>query len=84
MWNIINNKNALILKIVIFILAALVLVTSCASKSKVSDSDVSNFNHQSAPDQDTLPEGFVYVTDVIPTVQLEIRYFSEDNFVGII
>jgi D-alanyl-D-alanine dipeptidase len=29
-----------------------------------------------------LPNGFAYVTDVIPTAQLEIRYFSEDNFVG--
>ena len=32
--------------------------------------------------QNQLPEGFVYVTDVIPTALLEIRYFSEDNFVG--
>ncbi|OQB16072.1 MAG: D-alanyl-D-alanine dipeptidase [Firmicutes bacterium ADurb.Bin193] len=29
-----------------------------------------------------LPDGFVYVTDEIPAAQLEIRYFSEDNFVG--
>lgn len=33
-------------------------------------------------DRYTLPDGFVYVTDVIPTAQLEIRYCSEDNFVG--
>jgi len=33
-------------------------------------------------DQYSLPDGFVYVTDIIPTVQLEIRYFSEDNFTG--
>ena len=36
----------------------------------------------SSSNQNSLPEGFVYVTDVIPTAQLEIRYFSEDNFVG--
>ncbi|HOM03103.1 MAG TPA: M15 family metallopeptidase [Acetivibrio sp.] len=37
-----------------------------------------------APDsnQYSLPDGFVYVTDVIPTAQLEIRYFSNDNFTG--
>jgi len=29
-----------------------------------------------------LPDGFVYVTDEIPTAILEIRYASEDNFVG--
>mgnify|MGYP000923227722 FL=1 len=34
------------------------------------------------PDQYSLPEGFVYVTDVIPTALLEIRYSAEDNFVG--
>lgn len=33
-------------------------------------------------DQNSLPDGFVYVTDIIPTVQLEIRYSTEDNFVG--
>jgi D-alanyl-D-alanine dipeptidase len=29
-----------------------------------------------------LPEGFVYVDEVIPTVELEIRYYTEYNFVG--
>jgi D-alanyl-D-alanine dipeptidase len=33
-------------------------------------------------EQYSLPDGFVYITDVIPTALLEIRYFSEDNFVG--
>lgn len=32
--------------------------------------------------QNRLPDGFVYVTDRIPTAQLEIRYFGGDNFVG--
>lgn len=30
----------------------------------------------------TLPEGFVYVDDIIPSVELDIRYCSEYNFVG--
>jgi D-alanyl-D-alanine dipeptidase len=30
----------------------------------------------------TLPEGFVYVTDVVETAQLEIRYYGDNNFVG--
>lgn len=29
-----------------------------------------------------LPEGFVYVDDVIPTVEMDIRYFTDYNFVG--
>jgi D-alanyl-D-alanine dipeptidase len=32
--------------------------------------------------QDPLPEGFVYLEQVIPDVVLELRYFSDDNFVG--
>ena len=47
-------------------MAALLLITSCADTSKESG----------------LPEGFVYVTDVIPTAQLQIRYYTDDNFVG--
>ncbi|WP_201798216.1 M15 family metallopeptidase [Lachnotalea glycerini] len=29
-----------------------------------------------------LPEGFVYVDDVIPSAELEIRYYTDYNFVG--
>jgi len=61
-----KNKKALIISFHIIFLAALVLLTSCASVSS----------------QNSLPEGFVYVTDVIPTAQLEIRYCSDNNFVG--
>ena len=30
----------------------------------------------------TLPEGFVYVTDIVPDVILEMRYYSTYNFIG--
>lgn len=30
----------------------------------------------------SLPDGFVYLTDVVPDVILEIRYYSADNFMG--
>ncbi|MEF2230312.1 MAG: M15 family metallopeptidase [Pseudodesulfovibrio sp.] len=29
-----------------------------------------------------LPEGFVHVTDVVPDAVLEVRYYSDNNFVG--
>jgi len=29
-----------------------------------------------------LPDGFVYLKDVIPDVQVELRYYTKDNFVG--
>lgn len=30
----------------------------------------------------TMPEDFVYVNDIVPDVQLDIRYYSTNNFVG--
>ena len=35
-----------------------------------------------APCANSLPDGFVVCTEVIPSIQLEIRYSSQDNFVG--
>lgn len=32
--------------------------------------------------QEQLPKGFVYVKDHIPTIELEMRYFGTNNFVG--
>lgn len=29
-----------------------------------------------------LPEGFIYLKDVIPDINIELRYYIEDNFVG--
>jgi D-alanyl-D-alanine dipeptidase len=29
-----------------------------------------------------LPEGFVYVNDVIPGIRIELRYFTDQNFIG--
>jgi len=29
-----------------------------------------------------LPEGFVYIKDIIPDIKIELRYYTEDNFVG--
>jgi D-alanyl-D-alanine dipeptidase len=29
-----------------------------------------------------LPDGFVYVTDVVETAQLDIRYYGDYNFIG--
>jgi D-alanyl-D-alanine dipeptidase len=32
--------------------------------------------------RNSLPEGFVYLEQVIPNVSLDLRYFSDNNFVG--
>lgn len=34
------------------------------------------------PQKNTLPEGFVYITDILPEARLEIRYATEHNFTG--
>tara|TARA_B100000809_G_C15053692_1_gene499877 strand:+ start:481 stop:1164 length:684 start_codon:yes stop_codon:yes gene_type:complete len=36
----------------------------------------------STQNQKVLPEGFVYVKDVIPDLNVQLRYFSTNNFVG--
>lgn len=33
-------------------------------------------------EDDSVPDSFVELRELIPTLQLELRYFSEDNFVG--
>ncbi|WP_047545046.1 M15 family metallopeptidase [Psychroserpens sp. Hel_I_66] len=34
------------------------------------------------PQKNKLPEGFVHVKDIIPDLNVELRYFSSHNFVG--
>lgn len=36
----------------------------------------------SCTSQNTLPEGFGYVQNTIPDIQIELRYFGNDNFIG--
>jgi D-alanyl-D-alanine dipeptidase len=61
-----KNKNTLLKKWSIVVLIALALLMASSAVAE----------------EYLLPEGFVYVTDIIPTALLEIRYFSEDNFAG--
>jgi len=37
---------------------------------------------QEASHKEALPQGFVYISDVIPDVLLDVRYYSAYNFVG--
>ncbi len=39
-------------------------------------------NFQNEKSNTSLPTGFVYLKDVVPTVVLDIRYYGNDNFVG--
>ncbi len=49
-------------------------------ESKPTESSLSP--KDSIPKQRKLPDGFAYVDEVIPSAQLEIRYYGDYNFVG--
>ena len=36
----------------------------------------------SVQEKETLPDGFIYVKEIIPDIDVELRYFSSHNFVG--
>ncbi len=40
------------------------------------------FSSSSLAHANELPDGFVYITDFVPNVEIEVRYYSIDNFVG--
>lgn len=52
--------------LIALMLTAILLAAGCAGEKNVN----------------ALPDGFVYVTDTVPDVILEIRYYSTYNFVG--
>ena len=43
---------------------------------------VNVFTNLASEQENGIPEGFVYVDEWIPDVILEVRYYSDDNFVG--
>ncbi len=50
----------------LFIVFTLLLVSSSYAQQKTNK----------------LPQGFVYITDYIPNIQTDIRYYGSDNFIG--
>jgi len=59
-------KRLLIIKIIL--ISLILLFNGCAGEQNKSAG--------------ALPEGFVYVTDIVPDAILEVRYYSTYNFVG--
>jgi D-alanyl-D-alanine dipeptidase len=52
------------------------------NKRQTMNSNSEELQNESIAKKYNLPEGFVYVDDVIPTVEFEIRYYTDYNFVG--
>lgn len=62
-------------KLFLILLSLLLLLSGCTQKANAPEKP-------RLPETSQLPAGFVYVNQVIPNVLLDIRYYSENNFVG--
>ncbi|WP_149094726.1 M15 family metallopeptidase [Paenibacillus terrae] len=56
--------------------------TSVAAGASDGTTDSSTTQNLTIEKKNKLPKGFVYLDEVIPAAQYEIRYYSENNFVG--
>lgn len=68
-------KSIRLLSVPVIFLTLALSVVSCGSTNRIARSE----GRSSGPDD---PSGFVVLTDVVPDVILEIRYYSSFNFVG--
>ena len=68
-------KTIRLLSVPVILLMLALSVVSCGSTNRIARSE----GRSTGPDD---PSGFVVLTDVVPDVILEIRYFSSFNFVG--
>ncbi len=68
-------KTIRLLSVPVIFLTLALSVVSCGSTNRIARSE----GRSTGPDD---PSGFVVLTDVVPDVILEIRYFSSFNFVG--
>lgn len=68
-------KSIRLLSVPVILLTLALTVVSCGSTNRIARSE----GRSSGPED---PSGFVVLTDVVPDVILEIRYYSSFNFVG--
>ena len=68
-------KSIRLLSVPVIFLTLALTVVSCGNTNRIARSE----GRSSGPDD---PSGFVVLTDVVPDVILEIRYYSSFNFVG--
>lgn len=73
-------------RIVVFTIALLLwtstMFSGIADAAYVGSSTDSVLQQMQLEKKNQLPQGFVYLDEVIPTAQYEIRYFGDNNFVG--
>jgi D-alanyl-D-alanine dipeptidase len=70
-------------KSIIWIVATSVIIILVSSSLALPVIDpTNNITDVTIEKKNDLPKGFVYIDDIIPTAQYDIRYYGEHNFVG--
>jgi D-alanyl-D-alanine dipeptidase len=67
--------------IIILMMSLIILIASTSLAQQKKDQINLKTNIVSEKKND-LPKGFVYIDDIIPSAQYDIRYYGEHNFVG--
>jgi zinc D-Ala-D-Ala dipeptidase len=74
------------IKIIVFAFVLLLgtntIVMGSADAAYVGSSTDNVLQQMQLEKKNSLPQGFVYLDEVIPTAQFEIRYYGDNNFVG--
>ncbi|MCL2108446.1 MAG: M15 family metallopeptidase [Oscillospiraceae bacterium] len=78
-----HNRNKLYMAVIFMV--AIAVSAGCVTQAQIGEPEsVSTVQLADIAEleEHALPNGFVYITDVIPDIILEIRYYSTYNFVG--
>ena len=67
---------------IVLLLCSNLIVTSSVEAAYIGSSTDAVLQQMQIEKKNKLPQGFVYLDEVIPTAQYEIRYYGDNNFVG--
>jgi len=79
---LLSKKSNMLIKRFLTGLTILVSVIVFAPDAGFSLDNTARAAKSSASDVYVLPQGFVYLKEIIPDVAIELRYYTKDNFVG--
>lgn len=67
---------------IVLFLCSNTILASHAEAAYVGSSTDAVLQQMKIVKRNNLPQGFVYLDEVIPSAQYEIRYYGDNNFVG--
>lgn len=76
------RKFRIVIYSIVFLLCSNTIVTNHAEAAYFGSSTEAVLQPIQLKKSNNLPQGFVYLDEVIPTAQYEIRYYGDNNFVG--